>query len=211
MGVKCFMAHETGRFRTRLRRFTFSSKSDCAGRKNWGHDASSDLIGVVEGIKTSDGYWDLSALEKAHMPPKDDPRWPTKCEACDYVFQPGDEWQLFADQIMVGDDGKEYSKRHPVPGMMWYADWYGDYWKGPDGHTLIAVCPDGHEWIIDGQARNCTMKDDTGPFDQHHRCWVRHGVPPNITVDKNGRTCAAGAGSIDTGKWHGFLRNGEFV
>jgi hypothetical protein len=32
-----------------------------------------------------------------------------------------------------------------------------------------------------------------------------------LTVDKNGDTCAAGAGSILTPAWHGFLRNGELV
>jgi hypothetical protein len=50
------------------------------------------------------------------------------------------------------------------------------------------------------------MKDDN-----IHRCWVRHGRPEDGTlhVDKAGNTCRAGAGSIDTGKWHGFLHNGE--
>lgn len=32
-----------------------------------------------------------------------------------------------------------------------------------------------------------------------------------ITVDKNGTTCAAGAGSISAGPYHGFLRNGQLV
>jgi hypothetical protein len=50
------------------------------------------------------------------------------------------------------------------------------------------------------------MKDDMAHF-----CWVRHGRPEdgNLHVDKNGQTCSAGGGSIDTGKWHGFLHNGE--
>jgi hypothetical protein len=56
------------------------------------------------------------------------------------------------------------------------------------------------------RASNCTM-----PNDMLHRCWVRHGNPPMITVDKNGPTCGAGAGSILSGNWHGFLRNGELV
>ena len=209
MAVKCFMVHETGRFRATLRRFTLGASVKCTAH-SWGHDASSAKIGVVEGVRSERGYWDLDAIEKKHMPAKDDPRWPTQC-ACGYVFKPEDEWQLSTDHILVDDAGKEYSRRDPTPGMMWFADWYGDYWKGPDGHCLVAVCPDGHPWIVDGQASNCTMKDDTGPFDKHHRCWCRHGTPPNITVDKNGRTCRAGAGSIMTGKWHGFLRNGEFV
>lgn len=46
-----------------------------------------------------------------------------------------------------------------------------------------------------------------------HFCWVRHGTPPHekVHVDKSGVTCGAGAGSIATGSWHGFLHNGELV
>jgi hypothetical protein len=51
------------------------------------------------------------------------------------------------------------------------------------------------------------MKDD-----RTHRCWVRHGTyGERLTVDKNGPTCGAGAGSFFMGannEWHGFLRNG---
>ncbi|MGV7119562.1 hypothetical protein [Sphingopyxis sp. 550A] len=77
---------------------------------------------------------------------------------------------------------------------------------GVDGRILVCVCPDGHAWTIDARASNCTMKDD-----DEHWCWCRHGKPEDGTlhVDKNGLTCKAGAGSIDTGKWHGFLHNGE--
>jgi len=59
--------------------------------------------------------------------------------------------------------------------------------------------------MIDSRASNCTLPDDNV-----HKCWVRHGEAPNFTVDKNGATCAAGAGSIQTSNWHGFLRNGVF-
>lgn len=41
-----------------------------------------------------------------------------------------------------------------------------------------------------------------------HKCWCRHGEAPNFTVDKNGVTCIAGAGSIQIGNYHGFLQNG---
>jgi hypothetical protein len=43
-----------------------------------------------------------------------------------------------------------------------------------------------------------------------HKCWVRHGDPKTGTVhvDKNGVTCGAGAGSIASGSYHGFLHNG---
>lgn len=211
MGVKCFMVRQTGKFRAKLRRFTYSTDASCAGRANWGHDASSVQIAVIDGIKDAKGYWDLDAAERAHMPSRDDSRWPTKCEACEYVFQPQDEWQLFTDHIYVDDAGKEYSLRAPVPGMMWLADWGGEWMKGPDGHSLHVICPDGSEWCIDGRASNCTMKEDSGPYGQAHRCWIRHGTPPNVTVDKAGKTCAAGAGSIAVPGYHGFLRNGEFT
>jgi hypothetical protein len=66
--------------------------------------------------------------------------------------------------------------------------------------------PNGRDWAIDGRATNCTRPDD-----HEHQCWVKHGEPPNITVDKDGNTCGAGAGSIQIGDWHGFLRDGMLV
>lgn len=87
--------------------------------------------------------------------------------------------------------------------------------KGPDGIALWVMCPDVGEgkslWMVDGRAGNCTMKDD-----DTHYCWVRHGDPrkANITVDKDGPTCQAGAGSIWMSMphgWHGFLWNGKLV
>lgn len=79
------------------------------------------------------------------------------------------------------------------------------YADGPDGRSLMCVLPDGHVWGIDGRANNCTLPDD-----KEHRCWVRHGRPEDGTlhVDKAGLTCAAGAGSIATSKYHGFLHHG---
>lgn len=81
---------------------------------------------------------------------------------------------------------------------------------GYDGLSVACVCRWGdwvHHWYIDYRASNCTMKDD-----DEHRCWVRHGtVGDRVTVDKNGKTCGAGAGSFFMGpnnEWHGFLRDG---
>lgn len=73
-----------------------------------------------------------------------------------------------------------------------------------DGLTVYCRLPDGRDWAIDGRATNCTI-----PEDLEHHCWIRHGtVGEPVTVDKNGRTCAAGAGSIATPDYHGFLRAG---
>lgn len=115
------------------------------------------------------------------------------------------------------DTGEEcmWTEINKVPGAMWYADhylrdWYAEidpkqYMTGPDGHVLVVCCPDGWHWIVDSRANNCTL-----PNDNEHRCWVRHGDPRSglVHVDKNGKTCAAGAGSIVTPSWHGFLHNG---
>lgn len=103
------------------------------------------------------------------------------------------------------------------PGSLYFAEWYPcrdvsgkcviHGWSNCDGRHLLCVLPNGHVWDIDGRASNCTMPDDTT-----HRCWVRHGDPEKgepVHVDKNGHTCAAGAGSIAVPNWHGFLHNGE--
>lgn len=100
------------------------------------------------------------------------------------------------------------------PGDMYWAPWLHDegfciYWdncKDPRGHLIVVMPNNDGYWDTDSRASNCTMKED-----KTHRCWVKHGEPPNITVDKQGHTCKAGAGSIQMIHWHGYLRNGELV
>lgn len=105
------------------------------------------------------------------------------------------------------DSGEETDSLYDLVGAMYYADVDDQsfYSAGPDGRTLFVVTPGG-VWNIDSRASNCTL-----PEEKEHRCWIRHGVPPNITVDKKGNTCQAGAGSIQMGKYHGFLINGELI
>lgn len=74
-----------------------------------------------------------------------------------------------------------------------------------DGPCLTVMTPGG-VWRIDSRASNCGS-----PYDYEHRCWVRHGEPPAVTVDKEGVTCVAGAGSIQCGDFHGFLRDGALT
>lgn len=105
------------------------------------------------------------------------------------------------------DTGEILTQDNFPAGAMWFAPWYADHCAGFDGRSLVVLTPAG-EWLIDSQASNCTRKGD-----KTHRCWLREGEAPNITVEKSGgQTCAAGAGSIliDRGdrKYHGFLRNG---
>jgi hypothetical protein len=133
--------------------------------------------------------------------------WPTRC-ACGYEFQEEDARQLFSSHIYRRTDtGEEMTLRDAPDGAMWDATWFRDApgWCGPDGKSIICKVPKNPDWSIDGPASNCTK-----PNEPHH-CWVRHGIPPNLTVDKNGDTCSAGGGSVQTRDWHGFLRNGELV
>jgi hypothetical protein len=134
--------------------------------------------------------------------PRSDQSWPTHC-ACGYAFTEKDEWQQFHDRI-YSDGPQQWPKRQLPVGAMFFADWYPKnmFWDNKEDDHLFVLTPGG-EWDIDSRASNCTL-----PNDRLHRCWVRHGEPPNIHVDKNGHTCAAGAGSIALPGYHGFLHNG---
>ena len=187
------MLNPTGIHYRFLRRYSTNDKSLCNG-KNY-HDA----MNLLDENPDSDEH--ISGDLYSH----DSPLWPVKCEKCDYIFTPEDEWQLFHQEKMQRSDNMEFCMYRNAPaGAMWYADWMP--WRGEDGHCLIVVLPDGFHWDVDGRASNCG-----NPQDKEHKCWVRHGIPPTVTVDKNGNTCNAGGGSIGTPNWHGFLRNGYLV
>lgn len=135
---------------------------------------------------------------------------PIRC----FLLEPTDQWQDWtsldgrtsgSNRLYRRSDTGELTTIPDAPvGAIWDATWYHEYPQlcGPDGRAYICRTPGG-EWHIDSRASNCTMTDD-----DVHRCWVRHGEAPNLTVDKNGVTCSAGAGSIQCGAYHGFLRDG---
>lgn len=154
-------------------------------------------------------------LLRSHNPrtPHDDPRWPTRCR-CGYEFLDEDEWQDWEELIYRrSDTGAEVvlRSRDPdegdtgpavaPPGACWDAWWMPPSWRGADNIALMVRCPSGRDWHVDGKASNCTRPDEP------HKCWVRHGDPRecDVTVDKDGDTCSAGAGSIVAGDYHGFL------
>lgn len=158
-------------------------------------------------------------------PSKDDPRWPPHCD-CGFAFLAEDHWQVFPELLFSGaPDGNLYT-RHDAPiGAMWDASWLRDHepFVGPDGISLQVKTPGG-DWSVDQEASNCT-RTQYGPKEingrmcektwlgRTHYCWVRHGDPRtgDVHVDKNGETCAAGAGSILQGSYHGFLHNGHLT
>jgi hypothetical protein len=75
----------------------------------------------------------------------------------------------------------------------------------PYNNPMVRL-PDRGDWIIDSRGDQLPPKPD----DNEYMCWVRHGRPEDGTlhVDKNGNTCSAGAGSIQTKSWHGFPQHG---
>ena len=125
---------------------------------------------------------------------------------CDY--QGCDDPDCFREIVTSKrtDTGELVEDAWELTGAMFYVNPSAYSWRGSDGKCLVVVTPAG-PWFVDSRASNCTRKDDN-----EHRCWVREGVPPNVTAGKGGNTCAAGAGSImmNNGKihYHGFLRGG---
>lgn len=198
--VACFVITASDLARQGLRRYGAFTPD----KKHY-HSAVNWLPGTVPVIHLPEGCHRYDTME---APPKDDPRWPTRCE-CGYEFVDGDHWQVAGDRWYKREDNGLYlSLRKAPPGAMYDATWLHGHkrWVGLDGAAWHVVCPNGCTWHIDGQASNCTM-----PNDDVHKCWVRHGKAPNFTVDKNGTTCAAGAGSIICGDYHGFLQNGSLT
>lgn len=194
--IKVFFAAPSNSFRQSLRRMGKGRCSAVSAR--WSFCFGVAVLGIVDAAAQPTG---------GHVAwPADDPRWPKACEQCGAAFGEADDRLVDYNRLYCVDDGREFILSEAPIGACWDCDWYHDYRTGPDGRSLVVRCPDGHDWFIDGRAKNCGS-----PSDDVHRCWVRHGRPEDGTlhVDKNGNTCSAGAGSIDTGKWHGFLHHGH--
>lgn len=202
--IQCFFLEPTDRVRVSLRRYTQKNTPDCCPVYPGTYSYHTAMIPIGEEPVERDEQGYISNGIKA-LSPHDDPRWPRTCP-CGYTFQEEDEWQRFTEQIYRRTDlGGEMTIHEAPAGAMWYAPWMDDLFVPQGEHNLVVKTPGG-EWCVDSQANNCTMKED---FKQeHHHCWVRHGEPPNVTVDKDGPTCSAGAGSIQCGSYHGFLRHG---
>lgn len=206
MVVKCFFLEPTGQDRRYLRRYHDSSDQKCIGRYSY-HNGEIVLDVIDSKEETNDQ--EVIALHKSEFP--------YECE-CGYKFVEQDHWQIFSDRLYKQtDNGIITSLRLASPGALWFAPWLDDVYVPQLEHVLCCKVPGGHDWVIDSEASNCTMPlksiDEKGtkrlPYQTDHHCWIIHGTPPNITVDKNGVTCGAGAGSIAFADFHGFLTNGE--
>jgi hypothetical protein len=207
--IKCFLLTPTKHYRRKLVRSAHREEGHRYGR----HRAEQVIDSVEAHMAPSSGEIQPDEDPGPFGIGAADPRWPTTCAECGYHFGPQDRLFMSYDLLWSRSDGGPETTLHDAPpGAMWYADWMTEglpndpadqRWRGPDGRCLMVMVPPHHEWCVDGRCSNCTRPDD-----RVHKCWVRHGEPPLITVDKEGNTCAAGAGSVITSSWHGFLRNG---
>lgn len=229
MGVRCFLLDPLPLTRVGLRRYVCRTDgtATCPARQ-WGCDSGCRWLFYAESYKISSPTNPRDWLYADHWIsdlsiPRTHPLWPTTCEGCQQPLPEEACWQIFRTHAYQRrDTGEILTLRDAPPGAMWDAEWMSDWWKGLDGRAMTVKCPNGHEWIIDGRASNCDSpcKVCSVPYHAHqtatqghpykdarpdHRCWVRHGEPPLLVVDKSGVTCGAGAGSIMAGNYHGFL------
>lgn len=218
-GASVFWIEPTtpGTIEHRLRRYAHSTGTGftCAD----GYHQAAVYIGDRLAVWRVDPESGRRSLDFVPTTPHDDPRWPTHCHTCDYVFTDDDAYQDFQDLVYVNPVTHDEYVLHRVadsdglrpaapPGAMWNA-WWMTYNLGDDGICLVVRLPNGRDWLVDSRASNCTMPDDTV-----HKCWVREGDPRNpstLSVGKTGVTCAAGAGSIQADDYHGFLTNGQLT
>lgn len=186
-GWRCFLIQPTRSYERSLRRYRVSNTG--GPKCSTGHDYHG-AMNPLDVVEAAEHPASVSGKLGAAGFPSTDPRWPVKCEACDYVLKDTDEWQLFVKQLYVMPDGKVANLFDVPPGAMWTADWYGDSgdgYKGPDGKVWVVKLP-GHnsnDWTFYGPSR-----------DGGH--WTVTGAPPNVTCSP----------SIGTGAYHGFLRDG---
>lgn len=207
--IRCFFLKETNLYQKALRRYRPSYKDGKPLEEHLCplhtyHDASVIIEARLELAKQPCSGDDESDV------PHSDPRWPKSCACGNYNFWEQDEWQINYHHLFErSDTGELVTLRDAPPGALWYADWMPSGYKGPDGHCLVCRLPNGHDWMIDSKASNCTRPNEP------HKCWIRTGTPPDIHVGKDGDTCSAGAGSIIAGEgakqWHGFLHHGQLV
>jgi len=219
--IQTFFIEPTGRAKIGLRRYR-STRNEDTKKCPLQYSYHNKIVWVGEATekRTSDGYIESTPVDSY----QDDPRWPAKCD-CGYAFDPMDEAdQVFTETIYRRTDtGEEMTQRDAPAGAIWNAWWMPSAKRpGGDGMYLCCRMPGNHDWAIDGRATNCDSpcKVCGVPYHAHenkghnyedarpHQCWIRHGPPSNLTVDKNGVTCGAGAGSIVVPGWHGFLTAG---
>lgn len=156
-----------------------------------------------------EGYGDTPSVSD-----RSDPRWPVKCDYCDYVFKEPDTWQNWRSRLYTASDGRMFpinnhdapdptppvspseSERSPhagrLPiGAMYTAPWYdmlGKNNRDQPGWPLVVITPGHHPWLVDGDSSNGNG-------------WTRTGQLECLTCSP----------SILTPSYHGHLQNGQLT
>lgn len=153
------------------------------------------------------GFRTIREVPVKDRPKASDRRWPKACSSCGEPFKRGDTRQVNQAEVYVrSDDGEEVAFRgygdRSMAGALYHA-WWREGWiskdaqgnergyTGPDGICLVAVCPNGMAWEVDGPA--------TGGGG-----WTRTGdprKPETLSVTP----------SIVAGDYHGYLQAGVFT
>lgn len=188
-----------------LRRYVHSD--DLAGCPVLGYHSAMAYVGSADHHDDSDGIV---------ADPSDyagDQRWPVSC-ACGYEFAPGDPWQVFTDRLMVGPRGQTSGLRDLPVGAMYDARW--QTWKGPDGISLMVVCPPAvscrNHWLVDGPARPPSGEEK-------FPAWTRTGDPREPGTLTCSPSIEIGFSRDAAGEWvpsgpcyyHGHLQAGSMT
>ena len=188
--TRCFLMEATDLYSRYLRRYA-NGPHPCPGPRLRYHDATR-LVGTDLPLELSQNK---ESDYQTEFLPAGDPRWPTRCAACGYEFQPLDprQWQtvrLYRSPV----SGARLSLADAPTGALWFADWFGKSrrWVGPDGRCLCVQTPGG-PWCVDAPESGGRGKSTGG--------WQRVGVPPVTSAHP----------SVLIGGWHGWLREGRLV
>ncbi|MDQ4119906.1 MAG: hypothetical protein M3209_00380 [Acidobacteriota bacterium] len=202
--VKCFFAKETTKVRRYLRRHASGA---CPSKYRTFHNAERLFDEIEVPVPNGDGCESDERMISEAPEENEKSGYPTECEYCDYRFSDSDGYQFRTERLYRNEETSElYALRDLPPGAIYYASWMDRIYKPQLEHCIIVILPNGNPWMIDSQANNCTIPEDHNQ--RQHHCWIIEGKLPTINVSKNGKTCQAGAGSILSGSYHGFLRNG---
>lgn len=182
--VVCFLLEDLRAARYSLRRY--AADGVCPGGDGY-HDARSGLIEERPELPGKE-FTGTNPPEIAN----DDPRWPASC-ACGYAFTEADARQVWADGLYRRVDTGAVVTWDTVPaGAVRDARWWAaDAWT--------VKLPDGSDFMTHNKAGNCACYGK--PHDPAHRCWTTTGSAPVFTVSP----------SIQTPRWHGWLRAGVLV
>lgn len=186
MDVVCFWTEPNGWWSVYARRYVSGSVCESGGI----HDAMT-LQTVTRAEHPVSGRPDADELTKYI--------WPETCDHCDYRFTVLDVWQVMnRPQLVRPDTGETYDRDDAPVGAIYRAEWYEPRWRGPDGHALVVVLPNGAgAWCMDGPATDGSVPG-----------WTRTGTPPKLTVKPSiGRPRADGSHWL----YHGHLRDGVLV